>query len=707
MNDKKENSARCTVHPEIETTNQGCSICGISLRTNKAVETSEEYIDMILRFVMAVILLVPLLILNIGVHFFHSPMFAEFAVRSNYNLLQFLLATPVVLFSGFIIFKRAYIALKSLQLNMFSLIALGVGIAYIYSILIMIAPLFSILSEFEELDVYFESAAMITTLTLLGQVLELRAHSKATSAMKQLLALTPNVARLVKKGNLDEVIAISDVKVGYILRVRPGDRIPVDGIIIEGEGTIDQSSMTGESLAGEKGINDFVIGGTLNMTGSFIMRAEKVGSDTLISRIVETVKTAINSKAEVQKLADKVASYFIPIVLLIAIAAFCAWFVWGPEPKINLAILTSIAVLIIACPCALGLATPISIMVSSEKGAREGILIRDANTLEVYAKANVLVFDKTGTLTEGAHSIKKIIACHKDYKEDDLLYFASSVEKGSEHPIAGAILKASKQPISTNIKACKYIAGQGVAGTVDGKVIACGNDILMKALKVDIAAIKDKANKQYDLGYTVIFIAINNKIAGLISIGDTIKPEAKDVIHALKQMSLKVIMLTGDNYNIAQKIAKQLGIGEIKAEVLPQKKYEYIKSLQKQGLLVAMIGDGINDAPALAQADIAIAMGNGSNIALESAGINLLSGNLNGVLKAKTLSNITIKNIKQNLFLAFIYNILALPIAAGVLYPIFGIHLSPVIAGIAMTLSSVSVIFNAMRVGKKNSLISV
>lgn len=698
MNDRKENTERCLIHPEIELGHESCSICKVSVKsTSEMVQANEEYLDMMLRFVMAVLLLLPLLILNIGIHLFHLQSFIEFATKSNYNLLQFLLASPVILLSGTIIFKQAYLALKSRQLNMFSLIGLGVGLTYIYSITIMISPMFSSLSALKTLDVYFESAAMITTLTLLGQVLELRAYLKTTSAMKELLALTPNVARLVRKDNLDEVISIEEVKAGDVLRVRPGDRIPVDGIIIAGEATIDQSSMTGESIAVEKSVNDFVIGGTLNMTGSFIMRAKKVGHDTIIAHIIETVKNAMNSKLRLQKLVDKVASYFIPVVILVAVAAFCIWFMWGPEPRGTNALLNSIAVLIIACPCALGLATPLSIMISSETGAKEGILLRDANTLEAYAKADILVFDKTGTLTSGVTSIKKIITCYKNYKKKDLLYFASSVEKGSEHPIAAAILSKS-QSISADVENCKYIAGQGVTGYVDGKFIACGNQILMQKLKINIDKIKDEVDQQKALGYTVILVAINKKIAGFISVGDSIKPEAKDIVAAFKVLGLRVIMLTGDNYDVAQKTAKQLGIEEIKAEVLPNKKYEYIESLQKQGFIVAMAGDGINDAPALAKADVGIALGDGSNIALESAGINLLSGNLKGILKAKTLSDIAIKNIKQNLFLAFIYNILAVPIAAGVLYPMFGILLSPVIAGVAMTLSSLSVIFNAMKI---------
>jgi Cu+-exporting ATPase len=653
------------MHPEVQKNKPGsCPICGMALelvspkkdeesKNNKKTENSEYY-WMLGRFWIGVILSLPLIFIPMK------------------DLFQLILATPVVIVCGWPFFVRGFLSLKNLKLNMFTLISMGVGTAYIYSIF---------------KGGYFEPAAAITTLVLLGQVMELKARSRTNSAIKQLLNLAPPKAILIKEDQSESEVPVAHIQVSNLLRVQPGAKIPVDGIVISGHSSVDQSMVTGESMPIEKDKDDLLIGGTLNGTGSFIMRATKVGHETLLAQIVDMVSKAQRTKAPIQKLADTVSSYFVPIVILIALMTFFTWYIFGPSPKIDFAILTSVAVLIIACPCALGLATPMSIMVGLGQGAKAGILVKNSEALETLSKINTLVIDKTGTLTEGKPSVSEIVVLNKNYSESDILTFSASLERGSEHPLANAIINFSK---TKNIKLeepknFKSLTGLGVTGNISGLDIALGNQKLMESLNITITP------KNY------IYLAINNQLAGYLIIKDKIKSDTPAVIAALKKQNINIIMLTGDNAETAAAIAKEAGIDDFKADILPQHKFEYIQELQKKGLIVAMAGDGVNDAPALTQANVGIAMGKGTDIAMESAGIVLVSGSLMGILKAKKLSEAILTNIRQNLFLAFIYNILAIPVAAGIFYPFFGILLSPVIASAAMSLSSVSVIVNALR----------
>jgi heavy metal translocating P-type ATPase len=655
----------CPMHPEVQKNKPGsCPICGMALelvspkkdeesKNNKKTENSEYY-WMLGRFWIGVILSLPLIFIPMK------------------DLFQLILATPVVIVCGWPFFVRGFLSLKNLKLNMFTLISMGVGTAYIYSIF---------------KGGYFEPAAAITTLVLLGQVMELKARSRTNSAIKQLLNLAPPKAILIKEDQSESEVPVAHIQVSNLLRVQPGAKIPVDGIVISGHSSVDQSMVTGESMPIEKDKDDLLIGGTLNGTGSFIMRATKVGHETLLAQIVDMVSKAQRTKAPIQKLADTVSSYFVPIVILIALMTFFTWYIFGPSPKIDFAILTSVAVLIIACPCALGLATPMSIMVGLGQGAKAGILVKNSEALETLSKINTLVIDKTGTLTEGKPSVSEIVVLNKNYSESDILTFSASLERGSEHPLANAIINFSK---TKNIKLeepknFKSLTGLGVTGNISGLDIALGNQKLMESLNITITP------KNY------IYLAINNQLAGYLIIKDKIKSDTPAVIAALKKQNINIIMLTGDNAETAAAIAKEAGIDDFKADILPQHKFEYIQELQKKGLIVAMAGDGVNDAPALTQANVGIAMGKGTDIAMESAGIVLVSGSLMGILKAKKLSEAILTNIRQNLFLAFIYNILAIPVAAGIFYPFFGILLSPVIASAAMSLSSVSVIVNALR----------
>ena len=698
----------CPMHPEIQKQGPGaCPICGMALEpinNTKNMEDDSEYRDMLHRFWVAIIFSVPLFILNMGMHFSSQQWLQAFTHNIYFNWLQFILATPVVVWCGWPFFDRGWHSLVSKSLNMFTLIALGVGTAYVYSIVVTLIPhiLVALLGNTITLDVYYEPAAIITVLVLVGQILELKARSQTNKSIQQLLDLTPSTATLIYDDHSEKEVLISEIKVGDLIRIRPGDKIPVDGIVINGSSAINESMMTGEAMPNEKDVGAFVIAGTLNGTGSFIMKATKVGADTLLSQIVDMVSKAQRTKAHIQKLADQVASYFVPIVILVAVLTFVLWTIFGPEPRIGYAILTSVAVLIIACPCALGLATPMSIMVGTGRGAREGVLIKNAEALETLAKVNALVLDKTGTLTEGKPSLVDIISTSKEYSKKMLLQLAASLEQGSEHPLAAAVLQSAKSQ-AISLQECgdfQSITGKGVIGKITEIVVALGNSSLMDSLNIDITSVEQDISKYKALGQTIMFIALNNTFSGYLIVADKIKPDALQVISEFKKRGINVFMLTGDNSQTAHAIATQVGITEVEAEVLPQNKFKYVQALQDKGFIVAMAGDGINDAPALTQANVGIAMGNGADIAMESAGIILVHGNLTAILRAIRLSGDTIRNIKQNLFFAFIYNIVLVPVAAGILYPVFGWLLSPVIASVAMAFSSVSVILNALRLKK-------
>ncbi|HQS84486.1 MAG TPA: copper-translocating P-type ATPase [Alphaproteobacteria bacterium] len=700
----------CPMHPEIQKAGPGnCPICGMSLDpesfSHAEVEDQSELHDMKLRFWVAAFLSVPLSIGAMGIHFLEEAWVHTITSNPLFNWIQFILSTPVVFWCGWPFISRAWESLLNKSLNMFTLIALGVGVAYGYSALITIAPNFlqSWMNVPYKLDVYFEAAAVITTLVLLGQVFELTARSKTSSAIRQLLELAPSTARKVYPDGHEEDIPVSSIHVGDILRVRPGEKIPVDGLILEGKSSIDQSMITGEAIPVEKGPKDSVIGGTLNGTGSFIMQAEKVGLNTVLSQIINMVAVAQRTRAPIQRLADVVSSYFVPAVIGIAFITALSWYIWGPDPKMGHMLLTSIAVLIIACPCALGLATPMSIMVGTGLGAREGVLIKNAEALENMEKVDILVLDKTGTITEGKPSVENIISFN-NFTTQELLSFAASLERGSEHPLAASMIQKAQEDkieLSPYTHFC-YLAGKGITGEIKGHKIALGNRELMKDLDIDTQTIINKVHSYQQEGHTVMLLAIDNKMEGLITVTDRIKPAAKDVIDQLQKMGLLVFMLTGDNRTTALSVAHVVGIVHVEADVFPADKYKFIRSLQEKGHKVAMVGDGINDAPALAQADVGIAMSTGTDIAIESAKMSLLSGDLNGIIKARNLSKFTMRNIRENLFLAFVYNGLSVPIAAGILYPFFGLLLNPMIASAAMALSSVSVILNALRLSKRS-----
>ncbi|HEY4846851.1 MAG TPA: copper-translocating P-type ATPase, partial [Methylocella sp.] len=620
------------------------------------------------------------------------------------NWVQFVLATPVVLWAGWPFFERGAKSLVTRNLNMFTLIAMGTGVAWRYSAAATLAPgLFP--QAFRGADrsvaIYFEAAAVITVLVLLGQVLELRAREQTSNAIKALLNLAPKTARRLRGDNTDEEVPLDAIAVGDRLRVRPGEKVPVDGAILEGRATIDESLVTGESMPVGKDAGAMVIAGTLNQTGSFIMRAEKVGADTLLSQIVNLVAKAQRSRAPVQRLADQVAAWFVPLVIVTAVAAFAAWAILGPEPRFAYGLVAAVSVLIIACPCALGLATPMSIMVGVGRGAQSGVLIKNAEALERMEKIDTLVVDKTGTLTEGK---PKVIAVRTsgDFGEDEFLRLAASLERASEHPLAGAILDAAKARKLQLSEPSGFgaPAGKGVLGTVDGHKLTIGNAGFLDASGISTADLANGADELRKDGATVIFIGLDGKAAGLLAIADPVKPTALDAIKALQSEGVRVVMLTGDNPITAEAVARRLGIEDVKAGVLPGQKSAVVERLRADGRIVAMAGDGVNDAPALAAADVGIAMGTGTDVAIESAGVALLKGDLRGILRARRLSEATMRNIRQNLFFAFIYNAAGVPIAAGVLYPAFGILLSPVIAAAAMSLSSVSVIGNALRLRK-------
>ncbi len=692
----------CPMHPEIRQVGPGaCPICGMALEPLLATaETgpNAELIDMTRRFWIGLVIAIPVFALEMGGHVMDLHMLLS---RQTSNWLQLLLATPVVLWAGWPFFVRGWQSLLTRNLNMFTLIAMGTGVAWVYSVIATIMPdIFP--AAFREMDgsvaVYFEAAAVITVLVLLGQVLELRAREQTSGAIKALLNLAPKTARRVTEGEHDEDIGINDIHVGDRLRVRPGEKVPVDGQVLEGHVAVDESMVTGESMPVTKDPGSKVIGGTLNASGSFIMKAEKVGRDTMLARIVQMVADAQRSRAPIQRLADQVSGWFVPLVILISIAAFIAWSVWGPEPRFAYGLVAAVAVLIIACPCALGLATPMSIMVGVGRGAQAGVLIKNAEALERLEKVDTLVIDKTGTLTEGKPAVTAVVTA-EGFTEADVLRLAASVEQASEHPIAAAIVAAAKQ---RNIPLSKVMGfdsptGRGAIGMVERKRIVLGNAKFLDELKIASDELSTAADGLRRDGATAIFVAINGKVAGTIAIADPVKATTLTAIEELKAAGIRVVMLTGDNRITAEAIARKLGIKDVEADVLPDQKADIVTKFKRGGAVVAMAGDGVNDAPALAAADVGIAMGTGTDVAIESAGITLLRGDLMGIVRARRLSQATMGNIRQNLFFAFIYNAAGVPIAAGVLYPAFGLLLSPVIAAAAMALSSVSVVGNALR----------
>ena len=692
----------CPMHPEIRQEGPGsCPICGMALEPETITADSgpnPELADMTRRFWVAVALSLPVFALEMGGHLFdlHHYVGAQLS-----NWIQFALATPVVLWAGWPFFERGWASLKTRNLNMFTLIAMGVGVAWTYSVVAVLAPgLFP--AAFRNSDgsvpVYFEAAAVITALVLLGQVLELQARERTSGALKALLDLAPKTARRVLPDGTDEEVTLDLIVLGDRLRVRPGEKVPVDGEIVEGRATLDESMVTGESMPVTREIGEPVIGGAINKTGSFIVRADKVGADTLLSQIVQMVAQAQRSRAPIQRLADRVSGWFVPAVILVAVLAFAAWAVFGPDPRFSYGLVAAVSVLIIACPCALGLATPISIMVGVGRGAQAGVLIKNAEALERFEKVDTLVVDKTGTLTEGRPAVTALQPVGS-IERSELLRLAASLERGSEHPLADAILRAAKDEGLALSEASSFDSpvGRGVVGVVDGRTIAIGSRSFAKEHGADIAPLEADADDLRRQGATVVFVALDGQLAGLIGIADPIKATAKEAIDALKAEGLRIVMMTGDNETTARAVADKLGIDEVAAEVLPQDKASVVERLRREGRVVAMAGDGVNDAPALAAADVGVAMGAGSDVAIESAGVTLLKGDLTGIVKARVLSRAVMRNIRQNLFFAFVYNAGGVPIAAGILYPVFGLLLSPAIAALAMALSSVSVIGNALR----------
>ena len=693
----------CPMHPEVVQDHPGsCPKCGMALepRTVTVEEKNEELIDMSRRFWVSTVLAIPVFLLAMVADIVPGWLPQGLDMRTV-QWIEFALATPVILWGGWPFFVRGWMSVKTWNLNMFTLIALGVSVAWGYSMVALLFPQVfppTMISDGGTVHVYFEAAAVITALVLLGQVLELRARSRTNAAIQMLLGLAPNTARIVRDDGSEEDISLDQVQVGDVLRVRPGDKIPVDGTVVDGQSHVDESMVTGESIPVSKMAGEKLIGATVNGTGSLIMRAEKVGADTLLSQIVNMVAEAQRSRAPIQKLADRVAGYFVPTVVLIAIIAAIVWGLWGPEPRLAFAIINAVAVLIIACPCALGLATPISIMVGTGRGALEGVLIKNAEALEIMEKVDTLVVDKTGTLTEGKPELVSVTAeAHID--ESEVLRLAASLERASEHPLAEAIVRgAQKQDIKlVQTSNFQSVTGKGVSGDVDGRKVILGNLKLLESLDIDPGSLPEQADKQRAEGQTVMLVAIDGKAAGLIGVADPVKQSTPEAIRDLHHEGIKVVMLTGDSRATAEAVASKLNIDHVQAEVLPEQKAEIVKQLQAEGHVVAMAGDGINDAPALAQAHVGIAMGTGTDVAMESAGVTLVKGDLRGIVRARRLSRATMRNIRQNLFFAFVYNSAGVPIAAGVLYPFFGILLSPIIAAAAMSFSSVSVISNALR----------
>jgi len=692
----------CPMHPEIRQEGPGsCPICGMALEPETVTAEAppnHELIDFTRRFWVGLVLTLPVFALEMGGHLANLHMFIPGQMS---NWIQFALATPVVLWCGWPFFERGWTSLRTRRLNMFTLIAMGVGVAWLYSVVAVVAPtLFppAFLKADGSAPVYFEAAAVITVLVLVGQILELRAREQTSGAIRALLDLTPKTARRIRADGVDEDVSLDQVFVGDRLRVRPGEKIPVDGELLEGRVAVDESMVTGESMPVTKDVGDRVVAGALNKTGSFIMRADKVGADTLLAQIVQMVAQAQRSRAPIQRLADTVSGLFVPTVIAIALLAAVVWGLVGPEPRLSYALVAAVSVLIIACPCALGLATPISIMVGVGRGAHAGVLIKNAEALERFEKVDTLVLDKTGTLTEGRPSVTAILPA-QGFVEADILRLSASLERGSEHPLADAIVRAAKDRDIPLTEAVDFDSpvGRGVRGTIEGRQVALGNTRFLGELSIDVSALEPKAEALRHDGATAIFVAIDGKAAGVIGIADPIKATTPAAILALKAAGLRLVMMTGDNRTTAEAVARRLGIDEVQAEVLPQDKASVVQQLRSQGRIVAMAGDGVNDAPALAAADVGVAMGAGSDVAIESAGVTLLGGDLQGIVRARHLSRAVMGNIRQNLVFAFGYNALGIPVAAGLLYPVFGWLLSPALAALAMALSSVSVIGNALR----------
>ncbi len=696
----------CPMHPEIIRDEPGdCPKCGMALEPMSAdvEEENHDLIDMTRRFWVSVVLAFPVFISAMGSEFWPG-IFSQFIEAHSRQWLELILATPVVLWSGWPFFVKGWASIKTRHLNMFTLIALGVGVAWTYSVIAVLLPeLFpaSVRNEMGLVPVYFEAAAVITALVLLGQVLEIRARSQTNAAIKMLLGLAPKTARIINEDGTEEDLPLEHVKIGHHLRIRPGEKIPVDGIVIDGNSTVDESMVTGEPIPISKHVEDKLIGATVNGTGSLVMEAQRVGSDTLLAQIVHMVAEAQRSRAPIQKMVDVVAGYFVPVVVLIAVITLAVWGIWGPEPRLAHAVINAVAVLIIACPCALGLATPMSIMVGTGIGAMNGVLIKNAEALEVTEKIDTIVVDKTGTLTEGKPRLIDVLV-EEGFDTEMVLELAASLERSSEHPLAAAIVAGAKEKNIqlSDVKEFQSITGKGVSGKVKDYHVALGNFRLLEQLNIADGSLKTKAEELRGEGKTVMFVAVDNKAAGIISVADPIKNSTPDAIEALHKEGVKVVMLTGDNQTTANAVARKLNIDDVIAEVLPEQKVDAVKKLQSEGHMVAMAGDGINDAPALAQAHVGIAMGTGTDVAMESAGVTLVKGDLRGIVKAIRLSRATMRNIRQNLFFAFIYNALGVPIAAGVLYPIFGLLLSPMIAAAAMSFSSLSVVGNALRLKK-------
>ena len=696
----------CPMHPEVRNPGPGsCPICGMGLEADTSTGTGDEgpnleLIDFTRRFWVGAVLTVPLLILAM------SPYVGLGAIREFFGerttlWIELLLGTPVILWSGWPFFERGYHSFRTMNLNMFSLIGMGTGAAYIFSIIAVIMP--EIFPDgFRDAEghvgVYFEAAAVIVTLVLLGQVMELRARERTGSAIKALLDMAAKTARVIREDGSEEEIPLEDVQVGDKLRVRPGDKVPVDGVVLEGRSSIDESMISGEPVPVEKVEGDNVTGATINGTGSLIIEATRVGSDTMLSQIVEMVANAQRSRAPIQKYADMVAGYFVPVVILVAIASFISWAIWGPSPALSYGLVSAVAVLIIACPCALGLATPMSIMTATGRGAQAGVLIKNAEALERFEKVDTLIVDKTGTLTEGKPKLVAVLP-EEGHDEAEVLRLAASLERGSEHPLAEAIVNGAEERGVDMADATDFeaVTGKGVKGVVDGRAVALGNAKLISDMGLDGGKLSETANARRDEGETVMFVVLDNAIAGLVSVADPVKETTPAALKELHRLGFRIIMATGDNERTAKAVAAKLGIDEIRADVLPEDKARIIRELQEQGFKVAMAGDGVNDAPALAQADVGIAMGTGADVAIESAGFTLIKGNLDGIVRARRLVRATMRNIRQNLFFALVYNASGVPVAAGLLFPFFGILISPMFAAFAMSASSFSVVLNALR----------
>jgi heavy metal translocating P-type ATPase len=698
----------CPMHPEIRQPGPGaCPICGMALEpVTVTADTgpSQELVSMTRRFWVGVVLSLPVLVLGMGGDLF--PAIHDLLSPAASNWAQLVLATPVVLWGGWPFFERGWASVRTRNLNMFTLIAMGTGVAWLFSVIATVAPgIFPDAFRADgAVDVYFEAASVITTLVLLGQVLELRAREQTSGAIKALLDLSPKTARRVREDGTDEEITLDLVQIGDRLRVRPGEKVPVDGVVLEGRSSVDESLVTGESMPVTKAEGDSVIGGAINATGGFVMRAERVGRDTLLSRIVAMVAAAQRSRAPIQRTADRVAGVFVPAVIVIALVAFTVWALFGPDPRLAHALVVAVAVLIIACPCALGLATPMSIMVGVGRGARMGVLIKNAEALEQLEKVDTLVVDKTGTLTEGRPAVTAIVAATRTDGQpflatEEILRLAAGVERASEHPLADAVVTAAtEQGIAIpEVDGFDSPAGRGVLGIVEGRRVLLGNANFATSQGVETSGLAEEADRLRGDGATVIFVGVDGQLAGVLAIADPVKPTTPEALTALRAEGVEVVMLTGDNRVTAEAVARRLGVDRVEAEVLPDDKADVVQRLRDEGRVVAMAGDGVNDAPALASADVGIAMGTGTDVAIESAGVTLLNGELTGIVRARQLSEKTMANIRQNLVFAFIYNVAGIPIAAGVLYPVTGMLLSPMIAAAAMALSSVSVITNALR----------